>query len=367
MKKIAENKIKKNLKGIDAIQTKINTTNIVTGLVQPNAFYISAVLFGFMECENFGKMDKVEWHTYIKYKDKIFMIRDYKFGSWSIECEEISEETNQIASELKIKLSNAAKYIVKYDKTLIKDPSQVDGFYNNYNFLRYLYEHYDELYLHETVHLIPYKSSGKFNMIEKVRETNEKIIIGCDYTILLFPLLQSFFSLIELLLYIFNCFTEDEQKTGNFLNLRFGDKIGVIKKHYRDKKLSKYLESIYEIKKLFRDPLIHGMLSLETRLVSRLMYGLLHPKSNLDNELFYRGWGSIECKRASDIRMTFRRFIDYIENTEPYFYCVLFAERLPTISLEAVLMTKPYMTSKDDYIDNLNYLNLLIDEIVNRD
>jgi hypothetical protein len=53
---------------------------------EPPAYLVAFLFLEIMEFKDHGEMDKVWWHTFFKYKDHVFMLRDYKFGSWSLEC-----------------------------------------------------------------------------------------------------------------------------------------------------------------------------------------------------------------------------------------------------------------------------------------
>ena len=71
----------------NGIFDRIDTQTILANIFNPPLYIIEIIFFGLLKFKNFGSMDKVWWHTYFRYKDFLFMIRDYKFNSWSIECE----------------------------------------------------------------------------------------------------------------------------------------------------------------------------------------------------------------------------------------------------------------------------------------
>jgi len=60
-------------------------TNVSTGNCEPPAYMVAFVLFSALNYQNYGGMiEKVWWHTYFTYKGSLFIIRDFKFGTWSL-------------------------------------------------------------------------------------------------------------------------------------------------------------------------------------------------------------------------------------------------------------------------------------------
>ena len=80
------------------------------------SYIIANIFFKYLGFNNFGKDEKVWWHTFFTYKGVIFCIHDYKFGTWSINCKYKNEKeiilSNEIAGILKC-ASNLADEIVK--------------------------------------------------------------------------------------------------------------------------------------------------------------------------------------------------------------------------------------------------------------
>ncbi len=82
--------------------------NISVRNYDPPAYIVRIILIDVLGLRDCGPMDKVRWHTVFSYKDKTFMMRDYKFGSWSIESDTNDEQTHAVVSELKRKIKIAA-------------------------------------------------------------------------------------------------------------------------------------------------------------------------------------------------------------------------------------------------------------------
>jgi len=58
--------------------------NILIKISYPPSYIVQLLLFAVLGFRDYGKMEKVSWHTYLQYKNYKFMIHDYKFGTWSI-------------------------------------------------------------------------------------------------------------------------------------------------------------------------------------------------------------------------------------------------------------------------------------------
>lgn len=83
----AREKVIKIFTGVNQLDDYTDTCNfhsISTGNYDPPAYIVRIILIDLLGLPDYGRMDKVWWHTLFNYKDKTFLIRDYKFGSWSI-------------------------------------------------------------------------------------------------------------------------------------------------------------------------------------------------------------------------------------------------------------------------------------------
>jgi len=120
--------------------------NIITGIYHPPAYMVELLLLGILGFKNYGRLDKIWWHTYLEYKNHKFMIRDYKFGTWSIESTEYNEETVKLAEEIRNKIIAASKLLDKLLYDSLNEKIEKNDFYLNnvYGRLSYIYEFYKE-------------------------------------------------------------------------------------------------------------------------------------------------------------------------------------------------------------------------------
>src|SRR5262245_29938022 len=57
--------------------------NVSTGNFDPPAYIVAFLFLNVLSYQDFGSSEKVWWHTFFKYRGYVFLLRDYKFGSWS--------------------------------------------------------------------------------------------------------------------------------------------------------------------------------------------------------------------------------------------------------------------------------------------
>lgn len=108
-----DNRIRENLKDFMPIEPSRDHystfVNILAGDYDPPAYIVQILLLGVLGLKNYGRLDKVWWHTFFQYKGYPFMIRDYKFGSWTIEGIRDDEEITKLAKEIRNKIAEASK------------------------------------------------------------------------------------------------------------------------------------------------------------------------------------------------------------------------------------------------------------------
>src|SRR5215467_1071040 len=86
-------------------------TNISTQNYDPPAYMVAFVFFNGMGFHNYGEMiEKVWWHTYFSYKGHDFIIRDYKFGTWSLEARKGDADATALVPELAGKIRVASRH-----------------------------------------------------------------------------------------------------------------------------------------------------------------------------------------------------------------------------------------------------------------
>lgn len=135
--------------------------NILLKNFDPPVYIVRLIFIDILKLKDYGKMDRVWWHTYFRFQGYDFKIRDYKFGSWTLEvnCEEkyiirkeikpgiffetIDEDSDLYKVSLLIlsKLKKAAKILIPYFKNEYLDDSKIENYYiyNTYEKLESIY------------------------------------------------------------------------------------------------------------------------------------------------------------------------------------------------------------------------------------
>lgn len=155
----AEEKLKlifKDLKGINPkdINPRYGFRNILIRNFDPPTYIVRLILLEILKLKDYGKMDKVWWHTYFEFQGFEFMIRDYKFGSWTLEAnchekyinrefikvpnekkdipiERIIEDSDLYKTSLMVqsKLKKAAKLLIPDFKEIYLDDDKIENYY----------------------------------------------------------------------------------------------------------------------------------------------------------------------------------------------------------------------------------------------
>src|SRR5438552_10101434 len=117
--------------------------NVETGLSDPPAYMLRLLLLGLMKFPDVGSAEKVWWQTPVRFKGQDFLIRDYKFGTWTIEAAKPSEAAAHVA-ELRGRLRTACS---KLDAALADElRAEVKGeryaLVNSFYRLKALYDDY---------------------------------------------------------------------------------------------------------------------------------------------------------------------------------------------------------------------------------
>jgi len=151
--------------------------NVSTGNFDPPAYIVAFVFFFVLGYKNFGGFEKVWWHTYFRYNNILFLIRDYKFGTWSLEAKTDIEAAEDLVPELKGKIRSAARHADKILKTEFKAEIEKGQFYinNGYGKLRSTYEFYLEETKAAVVALDEFvaqeEKRGRFYFLDSINRT----------------------------------------------------------------------------------------------------------------------------------------------------------------------------------------------------
>jgi len=321
------------------------TTSVITGIRDPPSYIVQYVLLAVLGLDHYGRSDKVWWQTYFTYKNRIFKVRDYKFGSWTIEGDDHTEEGKKVADEIKERISKACKVL---DEVLYQELKQkVDiGDYHINNAHRKLVDIF-EFHLDRTREVIigydlAMKKIGKMKPpnlkppkmprkgIGIVRNTGLSKYLNTVYrlrtqsaraiTSHCFAMITSFYSLTEFLLEAIYAFERSRLPLEDFRKLEWNERFKLLFPIDNNKELRQFYNSFIDIKRNYRNPLTHGLADEAGRLVwldfaglVPLSYHYLSTKLNYDEV-------QIAKEDALVIMETFTKFLSFIESNEPYRY-----------------------------------------------
>lgn len=369
--------------------------NLITCIHDPPSYIVQYLLFGIGSFGYYGRSDKVWWQTYFTYKDRIFKVRDYKFGSWIIEGEDDTEESKRVALEVKARISKACETLDDLLSRELKEKVENGDYYinNAYHKLREIFI----FYMKKTQEAIKEHESAlkKLESMEppedpKPPEIDGKgIMISRDkplenylnevYRLETVPLkvithyslamITSFYSLTEFLLEAMYAFEQSKKPRDEFAELRWNEKFKLLFPINAKRELGKFYNSFVEIKRDYRNPLTHGLADEEGRLVWLDFAGLVPVSYKyLSTKLHYDGV-LIRKDDALSLIDTFTRFLDFIENNEPYGYYMLYLSYGFPIPMnpERIAKYRAQMTSYENFQDYMERQAMQHDAYMNRE
>lgn len=317
--------------------------NIVTGIIDPPA-YIVRVLLSVTDFKVYrSNSEKVDWESYLRYKNQIFMIRDYKFGSWSIESTNKTSSTMQLAKEIKTKISRAVKLLDPLFGKALKCEIRRGNFYLNNPYIKlfYIFNFFKER-LSESIAdyeaaereakdaepLSKSPLAGLANDGNKFADFINKKIgyqfskppIITNYT---YALSSSFFSLLEFLLCAIYSFENPSTKFMRFKNeTRWDEKFRLIFDLNKSSDLKTFYDNFLKIKEEYRNPLSHGLLEDDVSLlVSFPTLGLIPVSYKHFEKIHFLGV-EIQKDEAKWIIENFMNFLLFLEKNTPYSFYI---------------------------------------------
>lgn len=339
--------------GSDSIYT---FQNVSTGNIDPPAYIAAFVFLAVLKFENYGSAEKVWWHTYFKYKNFPFLIRDYKFGSWSIESKGDVEAAKRLAPEIRGKIQQASRYADKLLEREFKKNIEKGEFYinNAYHKLRNAYEFYrseTETTLKKLAKHQDKRSTEKARLHRAVQLHNEEINLENRLVYRSFPLMTSFFSLLEFILDVFFAFEQLQLSFFEFRNLPWQERFKKVVPLKSGTNFTRLYEKIVNIKNQYRNPLAHGLTNESALLIPFPFAGLVPLSYEHLSKSIHFGYVQISAKSIQELLNTFSEFLNLISDQEPFCYYILYIESgfsIP-VAKEAVSSLRAMMTDRDGF------------------
>lgn len=363
----------------------IPTQNISIQNIEPPSYIVQILLLNVLNLKNFGPMDKVLWHTFFEFEGQTFMIRDYKFGSWTIEGNIKKSGNKTRAKKIHKKIQDSSKHIDQVLSEMMNIQVKRGNFSINNSFNK-LFKFFVFYKTEVDAAIKAYDAEQK--KIENIRKTTKPKSLSVkniqDYfTKVLFPgspkeneityftyaMITIFFSLTEFLFETLYAFERPNLTIDEFKKKYWNEKFNIFFPIDSDKKITKIYWELIEIKRNYRNPLTHGLLDESGFLVPLKNIGLV-PLSygNPSKKLNYE---SVEINKeaAKKIISVFNKFLKYLTTNDPYRYYIHFLENgfpIPMKKSRAEVFKKQ-MTSMREFKKFVSMTLEYQDMVANRD
>jgi hypothetical protein len=372
-------KLIKAMQGIEIYEPKPDDSafsyeNVSTNNYSPPAYIVAFIFFYIFNFKSYGRMDKVLWHTFLKYKNQVFMIRDFKFGSWSLAAKENIPEAKELVPEILGKIKCASRYADRMLKRELKRKIINGDFFikNQYYKLQGSYD----FYLNETNEALQQIINSNHTDVPVTHEIpniadrlNEDFRLREILAYRALPLMISFFSLLDFLLEAFFAFEQHKMNLIDFRNLSWRERFKKVFSLKKDSRISKIYDKILNVKDRFRDPIVHGLSSEISLLVSTGFSGLIPVSYEYLTDTVHYGYEQMEQHDIEKMINNFERFLFIISRLKPYCFYILFLKfgfAIP-IKKDDMIEIKKKMKNYETFKNYLERLSMYETMMINRD
>ena len=300
------------------------------------------------------------------------MVRDYKFGSWSLESRGNIAAAKKLVPELQRRIKAASHYADRFLQTEFQKEINKGAFYIN-NVYAALSRTY-AFYLKELrsslrrVRLVKDSKPTQAGTNGIVEAHNKLVAANEQLTYRAIPFMITFFSATEFLFDIFYAFDRPAMSFADFRNMSWADRFKIVIP-IRTKPIRKEYERLLAVRTQFRNPLTHGLTNESSLLVPFPFAGLVPISYEHLRKSVQYSFGPISLETAEEIVDACEAFLKFAGSVKPYAYYVLFAESGFSIPVEerAVRMVKSEMRSVTAFKDYLQTRGEYQDAVTNRD
>jgi hypothetical protein len=345
-------KIMEEIQPVSFVDGKTKFVNIQTYINFPPSYIVKILLFKILDFNNYGPMDKVEWHTYVRYKDNVFMLRDWKRTTWTIEGVTANLSNSKLSVEIVSKIKKSSAILDKFLQLELSFQILKGDFYirNQLNRMLGIYKFYTKLVrkeLHKSKVNDKFSSSSKKTRIAKVLNPiirrNKKIsIFGLTCIVFYYSLLEFIFDLI----YTFE--KADPAHFFTFKKNKFKERFKEIFPIDKNKKLKSFYEELLNIKRKYRDSIVHGLTDANISLLVSSKVGLVPLSYEFLSQTVYFGLFEIDVDEVGKILNLFEDFYKWLRANLPYKFYLKYAEAGLEIPFDQseVNKIKSYMKSE---------------------
>lgn len=346
-------------------------TNLKTGLMDPPAYVVRILLLGVMGFPDLGAEEKVWWQTPFRFKGQDFLVRDYKFGSWTIEAGSLADAA-PLLEELHSRIRGASG---KLDTALVgelRDEVKAERYWlvNSFHRLNALYETYRDRTI-ASVAAYDALADAKDAPGELVGVFNARIKTETQAAHDAFGLVGAFFSLLEFLVGAMYALHRTRGSYAEFTELELQEQLRALLPTTTDKDWDRLYNRINGLRKQYRNPLHHGLTDDERGvLVSYKDLGLipLSYRYLADGLRFGYSLG-VTIDEVRETVGTCANLLDALRNRDPYqYYFAFIAEGFAIpVSEDETAKLRKLMTARDSFVEYLAYRSRYEDDVINRD
>lgn len=352
---------------------RLNFRTVSHGNYDPPTHIVALLIFAVLDLEDLGGADKIRWQAVFEFRNVAFLIRDYKFGSWSLESETHDDSTGVLVEHIKRQLRLAA---MPADEVL-KDILQQEILRGNY--------HLNNVYFKLESMFAFFRDRVKASMRmlshqpvlsppgtpKRAQQLNQRFKKERELSYLAFGMASSFFSLLEFLLAAIYALDQGAVSYEEYLRLDWREQFKALFRVKASGRWKAHYDRLRKIKESIRNPLEHGLLG-DANLLVPLPWGGLVPISyqfaldKMQND--WAGFG-ITLADAANLVEAMDRFFQDLRGIEPYrSYCEFVESHFPVpIKIASVRELQGHMADREHWLGYLEWRRSYADAVMNRD
>lgn len=364
--------IRELLAGFTPLDPKALPTfkNVESWLHDPPAYVLRLLLLRFMGFPNLGPDEKVHWQTAFRFKDQDFLIRDFKFETWTIEAAKPVEAAH--VGELKGRLRAAAKKLdaVLADELRADVKAERYALVNTFYRLNKLYDDY-RARTEESVKAFDALKDAKDEDGKLFSVHNKRIAAETRAAHDAFGLVGAFFSLLEFLAAGMHALHRTGGTYADFQKKKLHERLLDLLPTISDKDWARVYNRIIQLRDNYRNPLHHGLTSDELGVLVAVRGLGLIPLSYryLADGLHFGTSLGVSIDEVRQVLATCAEALDALRTRDPYHYYFAFIEGgfpIP-VDLGEAAKERKLMTSHEEFAEYVAGRQRYEDDVINRD
>jgi hypothetical protein len=313
--------------------------NVSTGNHEPPAYIVAFLLLTVLKFRDFGRSEKVWWHTFFSYREYVFMVRDYKFGSWSLESKKGTPVPDGVVKQVIAKIQSASRHADELLALELKKEIDAERFWihNAYEGLKEAFGFYcleTQASIKSLQEVRDRHSAESLNVKDWSKRWTQLRKAEALVSYRAFPVLVSFFSLLDFLFDAFYAFERPQISFNDFRNLSWQERFKAVIPIPPGSEIVGIYEKLVRIKAQFRNPLTHGLTN-ETSLLAPVAFAGLVPVSyeHLESSVHF-GHLTVSDTVAAEAMQAFGDALGFFSRAEPFAYYMLYLESGFSIPIE---------------------------------